>query len=84
MISQFLLGKNEDIKMLHEICSDFLYWQLSHPSMPMHQFFNYYNVVLFIKFLTMTSTSCRNIEKFLIKHLLLPGSATLIVLSFYD
>jgi hypothetical protein len=32
----------------------------------------YKYVVLFIKFLTMTTTLCRNIEKFLIKHRLFP------------
>ncbi len=33
---------------------------------------NFGNVVLFSNFLTMTTTSCRDIEKLLINHLVLP------------
>jgi len=37
-----------------------------------HDISNYYNVVLFRKFLTMITPSCRYVEKLLINHLLLP------------
>ena len=43
----------------------------------------YYNVVLFSKFLTLTTNSVRYLNKLLTSHLLLPESETLIILSLY-
>ena len=47
-----------------------------------HDVSNYYIVVLFCNFLTMMTNSSRYIGKLLTNHLLLPGSATLNILSF--
>lgn len=54
-------------------------------SCPPSQFtdlFNYYNVVFCSKFLTMATTPCMYMEKLSTKHLLLPRSGTLNILSF--
>ena len=71
-----------DIYFKSNIFSKLRYWQdtFTLPS-PCNRLFNYYNVVLFCKFLTMTTTSCRYIDKLLTNYLLLPGSATLNILS---
>jgi hypothetical protein len=50
--------------------------------MPIFSPFNYYNVVLLGKFLTMITTSSKYIEKFLTKRIVLPGSGTLNLISF--
>ena len=47
------------------------------PRTPCSNLFNYYIVMLFGIFMTMTKTSYRYIEKFLIKRLVLPESGTL-------
>jgi hypothetical protein len=58
-------------------------WQgIFSPASPCTHLFNYYNVVLFYKFLTLITTSSKHIEKFLPKRLVLPGSGTLNLISF--
>jgi len=52
------------------------------PASPYTVLFNYYNVVLFSKFLTMVTNSSRYVKKFLVKHRVLPGSGTLNLISF--
>jgi len=60
------------------------YWQDSTtPASPCTRLLNYYNVVLFRKFLTMITTSSIYIEKILTKRLVFPGSGTLNLISFY-
>ena len=55
------------------ICAGYRLWQgIFTPASPCTCLFSYYNVVLFSKFLTMTATSCRYIEKLLSKHLVFP------------
>ena len=50
--------------------------------MSIFSLFNNYNVVLLSKFLTMMTNSNKYMEKCLIKHLVFPEIASLIVLSF--
>jgi len=74
--------KRGDIALLSEIISNFMYWQaILNSSIPLHPPLNYYNVVLFCKFLTMRTNSSRYLGKFLIKHRALTRSETLIDLS---
>jgi hypothetical protein len=69
---------------IFRLLSNYIDWQaITTPAFPYFHLFNYYNVVLFKKFLTMITTSSKYIEKFLTKRLVFPGSGTLNLISLY-